>query len=83
MSKKCVFLGYSKPSEMMFCLWDLEYKKILYSRDIYFNEDKMHKKPIKTTDIRRVVFQEDGEVHSRQLLDKMLQLYKREERNHG
>ena len=27
----------------------------------------MHKKPIKTVEIRRVVFQEDGQVHNRQV----------------
>ena len=27
----------------------------------------MHKKPIKTMEIRRVVFQEDGKVHNRQV----------------
>ena len=29
-SKKCVFLGYGNPSDMGFCLWDCESKKILF-----------------------------------------------------
>ena len=66
-SKNYVFLSYGKPSEMGFFLWDLEFKKILRSSDVYFNEDKMHKKPIKIVEICRVVFQEDGQVHNRQL----------------
>ena len=32
---------------------------------MFFNEEKMHKKPIKTVEIRKVVFQEDGQVHNR------------------
>ena len=59
-SKKCVFLGYGKPGKMGFCLWVPESKKILCSNDVYFNEDKMHKKPIKAVKVRRVIFQEDG-----------------------
>ena len=66
-SKKYVFLGYGKPSEMQFCLWDLEPKKILYNSDIYFNEHKMHTKPIKTIEIQRVVFQEDVQIYNQQL----------------
>ena len=34
---------------------------------MYFNEEKMHKKPIKVVEICRVVFQEDGHVHNRQV----------------
>ena len=55
-SKKCVFLGYGKCDEMEFCRFNLESKKILCSNVVYFNEEKMHKKP----EIQRVVFQEDG-----------------------
>ena len=66
-SKKCVFLGYGEPGEMGFGLWDPESKKILCSSDVYFNEEKMHKKSIKTVEICRVVFQEDGQVHNRQI----------------
>ena len=78
-SKKCVFLGYGKPCEMGFCLWDPESKKTLHSSDVYFNEDKMHKKPIKTIEIRRVVFQEDGQVHNRQLDNAPVARERREE----
>ena len=34
---------------------------------MFFNEEKMHKKPVQTVEIRRVVFQEDGQVHNRQI----------------
>ena len=54
-SKKCVFLGYGKPSKIRFCVWDSESKKILQSSDMYFNEDKMHKRLIKTVEICKVV----------------------------
>ena len=66
-SKKCIFLGYGEFGEMGFGLWDLEARKIVRSSDVFFNEEKMHKKPIKTIEIRRVVFQEDGQVHNRQV----------------
>ena len=35
--------------------------------DIYFNEEKMYKKPIKIEEIHKVVFQEDGYVHNKQV----------------
>ena len=35
------------------------------ANDVYFNEEKMHKRPIPTVEIRRVVFQEDGAVYNR------------------
>ena len=69
-SKNCVFLGYSKPGEMGFCLWDPDFKKILCSSDVYFNEEKMYKRPIKTIEKCRVVFQVDGhedKMHKRPL----------------
>ena len=47
-SKKCIFLGYGKPSEMGCRLWDPKTRKIIHSSDVYFNEEKMHKGPIKT-----------------------------------
>ena len=50
---------------MGFRLWDLEARKIVRNNDVFFNEEKMHKKPIKTVEICRVVFQEDGKVHNR------------------
>ena len=34
---------------------------------MFFNEEKMHKKPVQTVEIRRVVFHEDGQVHNRQV----------------
>ena len=52
---------------MGFRLWDPESRKIVYSHDVFFNEEKMHKKPVQTVEIRRVVFQEDGQVHNRQI----------------
>ena len=48
-------------------IWDLEPRQIVHSNDVYFNEEKMHKKSIKTMEIRRVVFEEDGHVHNRQV----------------
>ena len=59
-SKKCIFLGYGEPGEMGFRLWDPEAKKIVRSHSVFFNEEKMHKKPVKTVEVRRVIFQEDG-----------------------
>ena len=66
-SKKCIFLGYGESGKMEFNLWDLEARKIVRNNDVFFNEEKMHKKPIKIVEIYRVVFQEDGHVHSRQV----------------
>ena len=42
-------------------------RKILCSNDVYFNEEKMHKKPIQIVESYRVVFQEDGHVHDKQV----------------
>ena len=39
-----------------------EARKIVRSHDVFFNEEKMHKKPVQTVEIRRVVFQEDGKM---------------------
>ena len=55
-SKKCIFLGYGEPREMGFKLWDPESRKIVCSHDVFFDEEKMHKKPVKPVEIRRVVF---------------------------
>ena len=52
---------------MGFKLWDLEARKIVCNNEIFFNEKKMHKKPIKIVEIYRVVFQEDGHVHNKQV----------------
>ena len=62
-STKCIFLGYGAPGEMGFRLWDPEAKKIVRNNDVFFNEDKMHKKPLTTIEIHRVIFEEDGHVH--------------------
>ena len=48
---------------MGYKLWDPEARKIVHSNDVFFNEDKMHEKPVKTVEIRRVIFEEDGHVH--------------------
>ena len=45
--------------------WDPETRKIVRNNDVYFNEEKMHKRPIPTVEIRRVVFQEDGAMYNR------------------
>ena len=66
-SKKCIFLGYGDSGEMGYKLWDPEAKNIICSNDVFFDEERMHKKPIKEIEIRRVVFQEDGQVHNRQV----------------
>jgi len=66
-SKKCIFLGYGESGEMGFRLWDPEARKIIRSNDVFFNEEKMHKKPVQTVEIRRVIFQEDGPVHHEQV----------------
>ena len=59
--KKCIFIGYDKHEKMGFWLWDLESKKILCSssNDIFFNEEKMHKRPMMIVKTCRVVSQED------------------------
>ena len=64
-SRKCIFLGYGISGEMGFHLWDPEARKIIRSHDVVFNEEKMHKKPMPTVEVRRVVIQEDGIVHNR------------------
>ena len=65
--KKCIFLGYGTSGEMGYYLWETEARRIVRSNDVYFNEEKMHKRPIPTVEIRRVVFQEDGVVHNRDI----------------
>ena len=49
------------------------------SNDVYFNEDKIHKRPIKKVEIRRVVFQKDGQVHNRQIAKAPVARERREE----
>ena len=48
---------------MGYKLWDLEARKIVCNNDVFFNQDKMHKKAITIVEIRRVIFEEDGHVH--------------------
>ena len=43
-----------------------EAKKIVYSHSVFFDESKMHTKPVKTVEIRTVIFQEDGLVQDEQ-----------------
>ena len=45
--------------------WDSEARKIVCNNDVFFNEEKMHKKPIRIVEIRQVVFQEDGQMYNR------------------
>ena len=33
------------------------------NHSVFFNEEEMQKKPIKTIEVRRVIFQEHGDVH--------------------
>ena len=66
-SKKCIFLGYGDFGEMGYKLWDPETRNIICSNDMFFDEERMHKKTVKEIEIRRVVFQEDGQVHNRQV----------------
>ena len=39
---------------------------IVCNHSVFFNEEKMHKKPIKTVEVRRVIFQEDGHDNARE-----------------
>ena len=52
---------------MGFRLWDPDARKIIHINDVFFNEEKMHKKPGQTVKICRVIFQEDGQVHNRRV----------------
>ena len=57
-------------SWLWYTRWDtdcgiLRPERLFAANDIYFNEEKMHKRPIPTVEIRRVVFQEDGVVYNR------------------
>ena len=55
-SKKCIFLGYGEPGEMGFRSWDPEAREIVRSHSVFFNEKRMHKKLVKTVEVRRVIF---------------------------
>ena len=52
---------------MGFCLWDLESREIPCRNDVYFNKEKMYTKPIYIVKIHRLVFQEDAQVHNKQV----------------
>ena len=60
--------------------------KIVRNHDLFFNEEKMHKKPVKAMEIIRVIFQKDGHVHNRPFTQveqcgKMLPFLKEIEKN--
>ena len=44
---------------MGFRLWDQEAKKIVYSHSVFFDERKMHTKPVKRVEIKKLIFQDD------------------------
>ena len=44
---------------MGYRLCDPEKRKIVRSNDVIFREDRMHKQPVKTEEVRRVVFRKD------------------------
>ena len=41
-SKKCIFIGY-EVDDFGYRLWDFEYRKIIKSIDVVFNEKVMYK----------------------------------------
>lgn len=52
-SKKCIILIYGDSSEMGYWLWEpRKGKQIMHGNDVYFNEAKLHKKPMLVTEIR-------------------------------
>ena len=51
---------------MGFRLWDLEAKKKVCSHSVFFDENKMHTKPVKTVEIKKVIFQDDELVRDAQ-----------------
>ena len=57
-----MFLGYGECGEMGYRLWDPESRKIVCSCDVFFDEEKMHKKHVRLVEIQRVVFKEDEHV---------------------
>ena len=44
---------------MGFRLWDPEAIKIVCTHSLFFDKSKMHTKPVKTMQIKKVIFQED------------------------
>ncbi|MCO5607497.1 hypothetical protein L7F22_061693 [Adiantum nelumboides] len=61
-SRKCIFVGYGDSGEMGYRLWNLESHKLVCSNDV-FSESTMYKPLVKTIEIRRVIFEEDGHVY--------------------
>ena len=61
-SKKCVFLGYGESGEMGFRLWDPEARRIVRSHSVFFDENKMQTKLVKSMAAKRVVFQDSEPV---------------------
>ncbi|MCO5563393.1 hypothetical protein L7F22_017034 [Adiantum nelumboides] len=62
-SRKCIFIGYGNSGEMGYRLWNPESHKLVRSNDVVFLESTMYKAPVKTVEIRRVIFEEDGHVY--------------------
>ena len=57
-SQKCIFIGYGTEGEMGYRLWNPESHKVIRSSHVIFNESKMHKKPIKEIEFRKVTFED-------------------------
>ncbi|MCO5556599.1 hypothetical protein L7F22_010150 [Adiantum nelumboides] len=62
-SSKCIFVGYGDNGEMGYRLYNHETHKIVHSNDVTFSESAMYKALVKTVEIRRVIFEEDGNVY--------------------
>ena len=43
-------------------MWDPQSRKIVRNHNVFFDQIKMHKKLVKTVEIQKVVFQEEGPV---------------------
>ncbi|MCO5559992.1 hypothetical protein L7F22_013596 [Adiantum nelumboides] len=48
---------------MGYRLWNLESHKLVRNNDVVFSESTMYKPPVKTIEIQRVIFEEDGHVY--------------------
>ena len=57
-SQKCIFIGYGTEGEMGYRLWNPESHKVIRSSHVIFNESKMHKKPIKEIEFKKVTFED-------------------------
>lgn len=51
---KCIFLGYAN-GELGYQLWDLVKNKVIWSRDLIFNELDMFKKIVGDMEFKKVV----------------------------